>query len=365
MALLKQQLVRGVAGQAGNVFDTIVTFLTDTPGTPGRDWTIHADYRASAGNVHADYQYNRVVLKNTGKSNNEEIYVGIYAAIQPSGQSAGIDAGLVLKTYYQFDNSLVNDGTGKYKYATNFFNTTYGSAEGQNATRCFVSFKTDESTSIWADKPPLELWVYSNKARIIIVINTEQRFANGYAGQYIRHVTPQEVPYPLCCLADSFNGGNVDQGEALWYTFLSYATTDWAGGTNNEGRFNLCFLDHGYWSFSYGGSRHYACNRFRTPLGWSYDWYFDPTKSASTGIITGTNMNYPDGGFEQLLFPIYVYAHTASQADYYLLGQLDGVYWAPNIANTSLTEVGSGDCIVFPSLNRTYWYSWMALKDEL
>ena len=102
-----------------------------------------------------------------------------------------------------------------------------------------------------------------------------------------------------------------------------------------------------------------------TPLGWSYDWYMDPTNSPSTGIVTSANVNYPDGGFEQLLFPIYIYALTASQADYYLLGQLDGVYWAPNIANTALTEVGSGDCIVFPNLNRTYWYSWMALKDEL
>lgn len=364
MALLKQQLVRGVAGQAGNVFDTIVTFLTDTPGTPGRDWEIHADYRASAGNVHADYQYNRVVLKNTGKSDNEEIYIGIQAAVQPTGVRAGIDAGLVLKTYYQFDNTLVDAGLGKYNYATNFYNSTYGSAEGNYATRCWVPFKTDESTSVWADKPPLELWVFSNKARIIIVINTEQRFANGYAGQYIRHVTPQEVPYPLCCLSDSFNGGNSSQSEALWYTYLTYDTIDF-GGPQNYGRYNLIFVNHGNWSWSSISDKHFACNRFMTPAGWTYDWHFDPTMSASNSIVTTANINYPDGGFEQLLFPIYIYAYTASQQDYYLLGQLDGVYWAPNIANTSLTEIGSGDCIVFPNLNRTSWHSWMALKDEL
>ena len=100
MALLKKQLVRGVAGVAGNVFDTIVTFLTDTPGTPGRDWVIHADYRTLV----PPYQFNRVVLKNTGKSNNEEIYVGIYADIQPSGQMAGIDAGI---------SSLVSDNSSE------------------------------------------------------------------------------------------------------------------------------------------------------------------------------------------------------------------------------------------------------------
>jgi hypothetical protein len=363
MALLKQQLVRGVAGVAGNVFDTIITFLTDTPGTPGRDWVIHADYR----NLVAPYQFPRVVLKNTGKSDNEEIYVGIYAAVQTTGLRAGIDAGICLKTYYQFDNTLMNDGTGKYFYATHFFNSIYGSGDGLNTyTHNWVPFKTDESTAVWENKPPLELWVYSNKSRIIIVINTEERFANGYAGQYIRHVTPQEVPYPLCCLSDSFNGGNVSQGEGLFYHYLTYDTVDYSSGTQGNGRFNLIFLQHGTWSFQASSvDRSWGCNRFMSPLGWSYDWYYDPTNAPTTNILLSANMNYPDGGFEQLLFPIYIYAYTASQQDYYLLGQLDGVYWAPNIRNVSLTEIGSSDCIVFPNLNRTRWYDWMALKDEL
>ena len=42
-------------------------------------------------------------------------------------------------------------------------NTIYGNSEGAYATRCWIPFKTDESTEIWANKPPLELWVYSNK----------------------------------------------------------------------------------------------------------------------------------------------------------------------------------------------------------
>ena len=367
MALLKQQLCRGVAGVAGNVFDTIIAFLTGDPGTPGRDWVMWADYRASSGNVGPSYQLDQVVLRNTGKSDNEEIYIGIRAA----SHSGGIEAGLVLKTYYQFDNSLVLDGNGEAYYATNFYNTTYGSAEGAgdgNYTKCWMPFKTDESTEIWENKPPLELWIFSNKARVILVLNTEERYSNGYMGQYIRHVTPQEIPYPLCCLADSFNGGSGSQNGNLWTTYLGYTTVDWSTEVDwNNHRRNLVFARHGQWSFStgYTNKRHFACNRFMTPLGWSYDWYMDPTTSVSNGIITGTNMNYPDGGFEQLLFPIYIYAYTASQEDYYLCGQLDGVYWAPNQRNTALSEVGSGDCIVFPNLNRTLWYSWMALKDEL
>lgn len=358
MALLKQQLCRGVAGEAGNVFDTVVNFLTSDPATPGKDWVIHADYRTLV----APYQFNRVVLKNTGKSNNEEVYIGIYAPI-PSG---GVEAGLVLKTYYYFDNTLMNDGTGKYNYATNFFNTTYGSAEGGYATRCWMPFKTDESTSIWANKPPIEVWVYSNKARVILVINTEERYGNGYVGQYIRHVTPQEVPYPLCCFADSFNGGNAAQGEALWHTHLGYTTVDWDGGSYNKHRQSVIFAQHGDFSnTTYPNGRHFACNRVMTPIGWTYDWRMDPTQSPEYGIVTGTMVNYPDGGFEQLLFPVYIYAYTANMADYFLVGQFDGVYWAPNQKNVSLSEVGSSDCIIFPNLNRTNWYSWMALKDTL
>lgn len=363
MALLKRQVVRGVTG-SGSVFNTIIDFLTSDPLTPGKDWVIHADYRT----LTPPYQYNRVVLKNTGKSDNEDIYIGIYAAIQPSGQRAGIDAGLILKTYYYFDNTLMNDGTGKYYYATHFFNQTFGSADGNlYNTHSFMPFKTDESTTN-ENKPPLELWVYSNKARVILVLNTEERYANGYIGQYTRHVTPQEVPYPLCCVADSFNGGNAgNQSEALWASYLSYDVVDWDGSAAcNYHRQNLIYAQHGYWTFQTNNNyRHFGCNRFMTPLGWSCDWYMDPTQPGWTGLVTTTNMNYPDGGMEQLLFPIYVYAYTASQAAVYLLGQLDGVYWAPNIKNTALTEVGSADCIVFPNLNRTQWYSWMALRDEL
>jgi hypothetical protein len=355
MALLKQQLCRGVAGQAGCVFDTVVTFLTGAPATPGRDWTIHADYRTLA----APYYKDACILKNTGKSDNEEIYIGIEAISHPGG----VEAGLILRTYYQFDNTLMNDGTGKYYFATSWSNTTYGSglgARGYNE-HCFMPFKTDESTTIWANKPPLQLWVYSNKARVVLIINTEERFSNGYMGQYIRHVTPQEVPYPLCCLSDSFNGG-------YWTNYLGYQVVDWSTEVDFDNhRRNLIFARHGQWSFatSYTNRRDFSCNRFMTPIGWSYDWYMDPTTSATIGIANSANINYPDGGFEQLLFPVYIYAYTASQSDYFLLGQLDGVYWAPNQRNTSLSEVGTSDCIIFPNLNRTSWYDWMAVKDEL
>lgn len=349
MALLKQQVVRGVAGVSGNVFDTIVSFLIGSPGTPGRDWTVHADYRTLSG----ANKFNRIVLRNTGKSNNEEIYIGIEAVVH----SGGVEAGLILRTFYYFDNSVVN-GT----FFTSFYNTTYGPGSGNSTQWCFMPFKTDESTQVWENKPPLELWVYSNKARVVLVINTEQRFSNGYMGQYVRHMTPQEIPYPLCCLADSFNGGP-------WSSFLGYTTVDWVNvaGDWNSNRNNLIFSQHGMWSFSTNHThlRHFACNRFMTPLGWSYDWYMDPTQPPSTGIVTTTAMNYPDGGTELVLFPVYVYAFTASQADYFLLGQLDGVYWAPNQKNVSLSEVGSSDCVIFPNLNRTLWHSWMALKDDL
>ena len=206
MALLKQQLVRGVTG-SGSVFNTIVNFLTSDPLTPGKDWVIHADYRTLV----APYQYNRVVLKNTGKSDNEEIYIGISAHVH----SAGFEAGLVLKTYYYFDNTLMNDGTGKYNYQTNFWNTVYGNGDGEDYRVCWMPFKTNEAVS---EKPPLELWVFSNKARVILVINTEGRYSNGYMGQYVRFVTPQEVPFPLMCFADSFAGGSSNR-ESIFSSY--------------------------------------------------------------------------------------------------------------------------------------------------
>jgi hypothetical protein len=349
MALLKQQLVRGVTGP-NSVFDTVVNFLTSDPSTAGKDWMVHADYRT----LQDPKKMDAVILKNTGKSGNENIYIGIWAGFH----SQGLEAGLVLKTYYHFDNNIVNDGLGN-TFATDFYNTSYGNGNGNSNQRCFMPFKTDESTSEWEMKPPVEVWVFSNKARVILVINTEERYSNGYMGQYVRHLTPLEVPHPLCCLADSFNGGP-------WSSYLGYATVDWNGGHvwNNDRR-NLIFSRHGNFSNATNttSSRHFACNRFMTPVGWSYDWYMDPTQPSSTSIVTGTHMNYPDDGFEQMLYPIFVYALNASYEDYYLLGELDGVYWAPNQKNTVLSEVGAEDCIIFPDINRTSWYTWMALKD--
>ena len=363
MALLKQQLVRGVAGP-GSVFDTIIDFLTGDPLTPGRDWVVHADWRPATSPLTENNHQHRVVLKNTGKSDNENIYIGIWA----SSQSAGIEACIVLKAFTHFNNEIVSV-TGNAYYSGNFHDQSYGSAHGDTYQRSALPFKTDES-ALPESKPPVELWVFSNKARVIIVINTEGRFANGYVGQYIRHLTPQEVPFPLVVLADGFNGGS-GNNDTLWGSYLGYTTIDWNGVVGfNQHRRNLCFANHGNWSFATSNTeyRHFACNRIHTPLGWSYDWLMDPTQPDSTtyNIVTGTHMNYPDGGFEMMLWPIYMYAYTASQADLYLLGQLDGVYWAPNQRNTILSEVGDGgNCIIFPDINRTLWYSWMALRDEL
>ena len=226
-----------------------------------------------------------------------------------------------------------------------------------------MPFKTNEAS---AEKPPLGLWVFSNKARVILILNTEERYSNGYMGQYIRFVTPQEVPYPLMCWADSFNGGGSQYNESLFSSYLGYQTVDWSPREWNSNRRNLLFTQHGWWSFNTSyGERNFACNRVMTPTGWGHDWRQDPTQVESYGIVTGVNMNYPDGAHDQILFPVFIRHYTASQSDYITLGQLDGVYWAPNIKNTPLTETQDGKYIIFPDLNRTQWYSWMAVGDEL
>ena len=350
MALLKKYTARGI----DDVFSTIVNFLTSDPGTPGKDWTIHADHRVLSN----PYTYKRVILRNTGKSNNEEIFAGIYGVTN----SDGFNSGLILKTYYAYDNSVING-----QFATHFFNGTYGNKSGDYYnTRNFIPMRDDASSSI--TKPPVDVWVYSNKSRILIIINSDEKYACGYTGQYVRFVTPQEVPYPLMCWTDSFNGGNGgEQSEGLWGTWLGYTTVEWDGGYEaNRNRRNTLFAQHGGWSFANTGQRHFSCNRIMTPTGWGYDWRMDPTGyNASSDLITGTPVNYPDGGTEILLYPLTVYHYTPSQADYMILGQLDGVYWAPNVANTIQAEVGSPDCILFPDINRTEWYSWMAVKDVL
>ena len=357
--MLKNASVTGVTG-AGSVFDTIVNFLTANPAVPGQDWVIHADYRT----LSPPFKFDRVVLRNTGKSNNELIYIGIMATVCPSGQWAGVEAGLVLRVYYHFDNTIVAK-VGGNDFFTSFWDTVYGSPSGGSWQWSFMPFKTNESS---IEKPPLGLWIYSNKARVVLIINTEERYSNGYIGQYIRFVTPQEVPYPLMCWADSFNGGGSQYNESLYSSYLGYQVVDWSSNASwNDNRRNLLYAQHGNWSFakSYDDRRHFCCNRVRTPTGWGYDWYQDPTQTTSYGPKTDVSVNYPDGAHDQVLFPVFIRHHTASNSDYITLGQLDGVYWAPNIKNTPLTETQDGKYVIFPDINRTNWYSWMAVGDEL
>lgn len=50
----------------------------------------------------------------------------------------------------------------------------------------------------------MNVWIWSNKARVVIVAECNGVYANAYLGQLRRFSLPSENPWPLVCLTDGY-----------------------------------------------------------------------------------------------------------------------------------------------------------------
>ena len=50
----------------------------------------------------------------------------------------------------------------------------------------------------------MNVWIWSNKARVVIVAECNGVYANAYLGQLRRFSLPSENPWPLACLTDGY-----------------------------------------------------------------------------------------------------------------------------------------------------------------
>ena len=50
----------------------------------------------------------------------------------------------------------------------------------------------------------MNVWIWSNKARVAIVAECNGMYANAYLGQLRRFSLPGENPWPLACLTDGY-----------------------------------------------------------------------------------------------------------------------------------------------------------------
>ncbi len=187
--------------------------------------------------------------------------------------------------------------------------------------------KSNSNYAVCVWNNPNNLWVFSNKQRIIIVAESEGFYSCGYVGFALRYALPSEYPKPLAIFA-SHQASN-DYSSVLWHDDQS--TARW-------------FLYRGYLYMDDGGV-------------WKSGSLVQPHVYASD-LLT---INYPDT-FPKWIFPILLYP-----TDNFIVGAYDGVYWLPDTSFTSeseITDENGNTYIIFPDIFRNDDEYWHAIKEE-
>lgn len=329
------------AANHADLLAQITAYITGDPAVPGRDWTVARQDTLEWGPA--------TVFGNTGLAGSEEVYVGLHAATHGDG----VRGGLVCKVYKRFDPAPLAEG------GTAFFDTVYGNGNGSKDTVSLLP--------CW--NAGVNFWVWSNKARVLVVVDCNGLYGNAYLGQLRRFCLPSENPWPLACLTDGYTN--------FWTNTSWHDSAQTKDGTTYKAdvdRRSLPFVRRG--CYPVGNYSYYqACHQVCRPDGvWTSHFVMCPTASLLSRVsinetdaqidTLGTALVTPDGG-KRCLLPLYVMlleADGSTATSPCLLGEPYGVRWAPD----SLAATGSDvdGFILFPDVNRTEWHSFMAVGDE-
>lgn len=319
----------------------ITDFITGDPAAPGRDWTVVRRDALEWGPA--------TVFRNSGLAGTEEVYVGLHAATHTDA----VRGGIVCKVYKHFD------GAPRAAGGTDFFDTVYGNGEGAKNTVCLLP--------CW--NAAVNAWVWSNKARVLVVVDCNGLYGNAYLGQVRRFCLPEENPWPLACLTDGYTNFWTNTS---WHD--SALTKDGTTYKADIHRRTLPFVRRG--CFPAGTYGYYqSCHQLCRPDGvWTSHFVMCPTSSllsytsayeSGTDIDTlGTALVFPAGS-PRFLLPVYAMLLETEEGKgkpSCLLGELYGVRWAPDALASAGSEVDG--FVLFPDVNRAEWHSFMALGDE-
>lgn len=214
-----------------------------------------------------------------------------------------------------------------YKYFkpgyTPFYDTVYGS---------YRYADHDPAFGFWDST--IDLWIFSNRFRIIVVAKSNVYYSFLYVGRFVPFCLPQEYLYPLLNIGDL----NIkpDCSVSQWYDSTSSYRS---------------FIAMAYFS-TYDYYSNSVCN----PDGvFTQSITLVPTQNDKSlwGEIAYMT------GFKKVLIPIYIVSS-------YTLGTFHGVYWSPGfgLASESTIQIDGDTYIIFQNVFRTTWSDFMAIKCE-
>lgn len=174
-------------GASGFLQGVLIPFLTGAPGTPGRDWTVEINQNAKKSNG-ADNQWGSTckeyVLSNGGKSGSEFVFIGFREYRYPTNNEYGLELnGYAVEPTTNFYDNMPQHGLDAY----------------------------DNTRDHWTEMPFIQqldstmtYWIYSNAARVVIVLKVASDYYSGYVGFGRRLGSIGEYPCPMFVCGSAF-----------------------------------------------------------------------------------------------------------------------------------------------------------------
>ncbi len=302
-------------GGASGLLQTLLDFVTGDSLTEGRDWTI---IRNSNTTAYQSLEWNKisepfgsdckeVILRNTGLNDDEEVLVGIREWKYVSEGAYGLDF-----TFY-----LTQPDPADPWWVSKYLHKVTG---------------YDYNWNRWSGYPMLPLldgemnyWFYSNKQRIIIVVEVSSNYESAYIGFGNRYGSKENYQFPYAILGSLHTNNN--------YTFVD--------DTEPKAHQFIIGCDYGKWIVT--PDNRCIGNAWLLP-------HNDFSDSGTVGRTT--NSSY-------LITPCYV-VHSDNTS---LLMQLDGVYHVQGDSLQSEDDVSfdSETLDIFQNVYRNDYFQFMGV----
>lgn len=303
-----------------NLYVMGIIYCLSTNGA-GRDWIILRD-TTSKTNTGAEAfpsdNPREYIIKNSGPSYVEEIYIGLREFKYVAGTHYGIQLN-IYKTWRDVEEAAVSP------WNANSADTGYGyDGTRQNYTAC---------PGMPLNETNMAYWIFSSKRRIMVVARVSGTIYEAfYAGGTKRFSSPSKYPHPYIIM------GTV--GDAAT-TFSSTAST------------------HNFFIWPVQVPGCFMCLLPNDTYDKGTNVTFYPKRDFGSGL--GTLKKTPTNKI--ILYP--VYAIQRAVAPYQLLFELDGPFFTPftSLAAEDILEIAADDYLIVPNIFRTTYQDYMGLLE--